>query len=55
MLYFLKETFNMHESHINSFFTHIPFICYYDTNFWPVPISANGFITLPPPPYVDVV
>ena len=49
MLYFLKQTFNMHESHIHSFLTHFPFICYNGANFWPVPISrANGFITLPP-------
>ena len=33
MLYFLKQTFNMHESHIHSFLTHFPFICYNDTNF----------------------
>ena len=49
MLYFLKQAFNMHESHIHSFMTHFHFICYNDTNFWPVPISrANGFIALPP-------
>ena len=49
MLYFLKQTFNMHESHIHSFLTHFPFICYNDTNFRPVPMSrANGFSTLPP-------
>ena len=49
MLYFLKQTFNMHESHIHSFLTHFPFICYNDTNFSPVSISrANGFIALPP-------
>ena len=49
MLYFLKQTFNMHESHIHSFLTHFPFICYNNTNFWPVPMShANGFIALPP-------
>ena len=49
MLYFLKQTFNMHESDIHSFLTHFPFICYNDTNVWLVPISrANGFITLPP-------
>ena len=49
MLNFLKQTFNMHQSHIHSFLTHFPFICYNDTNFLPVPISrANGFITLPP-------
>ena len=49
MLYFLKQTFNMHESQIHSFLTHFPFICYKDTNIWPVPISrANGFIALPP-------
>ena len=30
MLYFLKQTFIMHESH--SFLTHFPFICYNDTN-----------------------
>ena len=49
MLYFLKKTFNMHGSHIYSFLTHFTFICYKNTNFWPVPISrANGFITLPP-------
>ena len=48
MLYFLKQTFNMHESHIHSFLTHFPFICYNDTNL-PKPISrANGFITLSP-------
>ena len=48
MLYFLKQTFNMHESHIHSFLNHFPFICYKDINFWPVPIScANGFIALP--------
>ena len=28
MLYFLKQTFNMHESHIQSFLTHFSFICY---------------------------
>ena len=39
----------MHESHIHSFLTHFPFICYNDTNFCPVPISrADAFITLPP-------
>ena len=49
MLYFLKQTFNMHESHIHSFLTHFPFICYNDTIFEPVPMSrANGFSTLPP-------
>ena len=49
MLYFLKQTLNMHELHIYSFLTHFLFICYNDTNFWLVPIShANGFITLPP-------
>ena len=49
MLYFLKQTFNMHESHIYIFLTHFPFICYNDTTFWPLPISlANGLITLPP-------
>ena len=49
MVYFLKQTFNMHESHIHSFLNHFPFICCNDTNFWPVPISrANGFIALPP-------
>ena len=49
MLYFLKQTFNMHESHILSFLTHFPFICYNDTNFLPVLMSrANGFSTLPP-------
>ena len=48
MLYFLKQTFNMHESHIHSFLTHFPFICYNDTNFLPVSMSrANGFKTLP--------
>ena len=55
MLYFLKLTFHMHESHILSFLTHFPFICYNDTNFRPVPMSrANGFSTLPPF-YVDAV
>ena len=49
MLCFLKQTFNMHESHIYSFLTHFPFICYNDTNFGPVLMSpANGFSTLPP-------
>ena len=49
MLYFLKQTFNMHESHIHSFLTHFPFICNNDANFSPVPISrANGFTALPP-------
>ena len=49
MLYFLKQTFNIHESHIHSFLTHFPFICHNDTNFWLVQISrANGSITLPP-------
>ena len=49
MLCFLKQTFNMHESHIHSFLTHFPFICYNNTNFLPLPISrANGFITLTP-------
>ena len=49
MLYFLKQTFNMHESLIYSFLTHFPFICYNDTNFCPVAMSrANGFSTLPP-------
>ena len=33
MLCFLKQTFNMHESHIHSFLTNLPFICYDDTNF----------------------
>ena len=28
MLYFLRQTFNMHESHIHSFLTYFPFICY---------------------------
>ena len=47
MLYFLKQTYNMHKSHIDSFLTHFP--CHNDTNFRLVPISrANGFITLPP-------
>ena len=49
MLYFLKQTFNMHESYIYSFLSHFAFICHNDTNFEPLPISrANGFITLPP-------
>ena len=49
MLYVLKQTFNIHESHIHSFLTHFPFICYNDTNFLSLPISrANGFTTLPP-------
>ena len=49
MLYFLKQTFNMRESHILSFLTHFPLICYNNTYFWLVPISrANGFIALPP-------
>ena len=49
MLYFLKQAFNMHESHIHSFLTHFPFICYNDGNFLLVPTShANGFIALPP-------
>ena len=49
MLYFPKQAFQMHESHIHSFLTHFPFICYNDTNVWSVPISrANGFIALPP-------
>ena len=49
MLYFLKQSFNVHESHIHSYLTHFPFICYKDTNFRPVPISrANVFIALPP-------
>ena len=49
MLYFLKQTFKMHESHIDSFLTHLPFICHNNTNFRLVPISrADGFITLPP-------
>ena len=49
MLYFLKQTFNMYESHIHSFLTHFLFICYNVTNFWPLQISrANSFITLPP-------
>ena len=47
MLYFLKQTLNLHESHIYSFLTHFPFNCYNDAN---LPISlANDFITLPPP------
>ena len=33
MLYFLNQTFNMHEIHIHSFLTHFPFLCYNDTNF----------------------
>ena len=50
MLYFLKQTFNMPESHIQSFLIHFPTICYNDTNFSVVLISrANCFITLPPP------
>ena len=49
MLYFLKQSFNVHESHIHIYLTHFPFICYIDTNFRPVPIArANGFIALPP-------
>ena len=49
MLYSLKQTINMHESHIHSFLTHLTFICYKDKNFGPVPISlASDFITLPP-------
>ena len=45
MLYFLKQTFNIHQSHIHSFLTHFSFICNKDT----APISrANGFIALPP-------
>ena len=48
MLYFLKQTFNMHESHIHIFLTHFPFICHNDANFNLLPIScANSFITLP--------
>ena len=49
MLYFPKQTYIMHELHIHSFLTQFPFICYNNTNFWPVPIShANGLIALPP-------
>ena len=48
MLYFLKQTFNMHKSHIHSFLTHFPFICYNDTNFESYRFLVNGFITLPP-------
>ena len=49
MLYFLKQSFNMHKSQIHSFLTHLPFICFNNTNFWAIPIShANGFIALPP-------
>ena len=43
MLYFLKQTFNMHESHIHSFLTHFPFICYTDTNFNATDFSRNRF------------
>ena len=32
-MYFLKQTFNMNESHIQSFLTHFPFISYNDTHF----------------------
>ena len=49
MLYFLKQTFSMHESHILSFLTHFPFICHNDTNLRLISISrANCFIMLPP-------
>ena len=49
MLYFLKQTLNVHEPHIHSYLTHFPFICYIDTNLRLVPISrANVFIALPP-------
>ena len=48
MLYFLKQTFNMHGSHIHSFLTHFPFICYNDTHFIPLPISrANILLRYP--------
>ena len=54
MLYFLKQTFNMHESHIHSFLTHFIFICYNDTIFNATDFSCNRFyyVTLS---YVDVV
>ena len=49
LLYFLRQTFNIHESHIRSFLTHFSFICYNDTNFRLALISrANSLITLPP-------
>ena len=49
MLYFLKQTLSMHESHMHSFLTHFPFIYYNDTYFGLVPITrASDFITLPP-------
>ena len=49
MLYFLKQTFNIYESHIHSFFYSFFFICNKDTKFCLVPIShANGFIALSP-------
>ena len=49
MLYFLKQTLNTHKSHIHSFLTHYPFICYNDSNVRLLSIfRANGFITLLP-------
>ena len=54
MLYFLKQTFNMHESHIHSFLSHFPFICYnkhllIDTDFL---CKRFYYVT---PSYVEVV
>ena len=47
MMYFLKQTFNIYESHIHSFLTHFPFICYNDTG-TDYSCNLNGFIALPP-------
>ena len=48
MLYFLKQTLDVHESHIHSYLTHFFFICYIDTNLRLVPISrANVLLRYP--------
>ena len=54
MLYFLIQTFNMHDSHIHSFLTHFPCICYNDKNFERYRFLVQT-VLLRYPSYVDVV
>ena len=49
MLYFLKQTFNMHELHIHSFLTHFPLSALIVQTFdWYIFLVRTAFIALPP-------
>ena len=49
MLYFLKQTFNMHESHIHSFLTYFPFISAITIQtFGGTDFSCKRFYCVPP-------